>query len=296
MRCEHCGRSRKNMIIIKSGQKKRAFCSAECVMLEEGGRGELQVNMAEMRDLLIDKIEKSRHSKVITLIHRHDIKHSGEEYITIENSEDILNQIRDTPQGTRIDFIIHCPGGMALPAEQIALALKSHKGGVTAIVPYYAMSGGSLICLAADEIIMEPFSVLGPLDPQIDEFPSPSLIKLQTLKEARFIGDDKLILADIAGKYLAQMRLFVASLLSGRMAKQEAKEIADYMTGGYLTHDASITSSQLRSLGIRVKEGVPSEIYEFMKLHKLVQGSPLFGSGPVGYIPPKHAAPLPPHK
>ncbi len=295
MKCEHCRRSRSNPVVIKSGTKEKAFCSADCVMQEEGGRGDLQIRMAEMRDALIARIEKSRHSRVITLIHRHDMKANGEEYITIENSEDILDQIRNAPPGIRIDFIVHCPGGMALPAEQIALALKSHRGGVTAIVPYYAMSGGSLVCLAADEIVMEPFSVLGPLDPQIDEFPSPSLIKLQALKKARFISDDKLILADIAGKYLAQMRLFVASLLEGRMTKQKAAKIADYMTGGYLTHDAAITAKELTSLGIRVKEGVPSEIYEFMKLNKLVQRSPLFGSGPVGYMPPSHATPMP-HK
>lgn len=51
--------------------------------------------------------------------------------------------------------------------EQIANALKRHKGNVTVIIPFYAMSGGTLIAVAADEIIMNKDAVLGSLDPII---------------------------------------------------------------------------------------------------------------------------------
>ncbi|MGB6808924.1 MAG: hypothetical protein WBE81_20350, partial [Pseudolabrys sp.] len=40
-------------------------------------------------------------------------------------------------------------------------------------VPVYAMSGGTLIALAADEIVLGEFSVLGPIDPQIAGLPLP---------------------------------------------------------------------------------------------------------------------------
>jgi len=54
------------------------------------------------------------------------------------------------------------PGGLVLAAEQIAPALRRHSGTVTVFVPRYAMSGGTLIALAADEIVMDPNAVLGP--------------------------------------------------------------------------------------------------------------------------------------
>jgi hypothetical protein len=49
------------------------------------------------------------------------------------------------------------------------------RGGVTAFVPHYAMSGGTLIALAANETVMCQQSILGPIDPQVGSFPAASL-------------------------------------------------------------------------------------------------------------------------
>ena len=149
------------------------------------------------------------------MIHREEMHDAEEQQITIDNTEELLRKIRSVPPGVPIDFIIHCPGGVVLPAEQIALALKEHRGKATAIVPYYAMSGATLVCLAADEIVMEPFSVLGPLDPQIDGLPSPSLLKLVELKGPENVSDQMIVLADMAEKSLRQMKSFIRYLLMG---------------------------------------------------------------------------------
>lgn len=106
-----------------------------------------------------------------------------------------------------------------MPSEQIALALRGHPARVSAIVPHYAMSGATLICLAADEIVMDPHSVLGPLDPQIAGFHSPSLLRLAELKPPQFISDQMLILVDIAEKSLSQMKSFIIKLLEGRVSE-----------------------------------------------------------------------------
>jgi ClpP class serine protease len=63
----------------------------------------------------------------------------------------VLGAIRTTRSGTPIDIILHTPGGLVLAASQIASALAEHDGTVRAIIPHYAMSGGTLIALAADE-------------------------------------------------------------------------------------------------------------------------------------------------
>lgn len=44
-------------------------------------------------------------------------------------------------------------------------------------VPDYAVSGGKLIALAADEIVMCENAVLGPADPQLGEYPAASILK-----------------------------------------------------------------------------------------------------------------------
>ena len=85
-------------------------------------------------------------------------------YIDINDSELILRVIRMTPDEMPIDLVVHTPGGLVLSTEQIALALKRHKAKVTIFVPHYAMSGGTLICLAAAEVFMDENAVLGPVD------------------------------------------------------------------------------------------------------------------------------------
>ena len=136
----------------------------------------------------IRAIEKLHGSRVITMIHRQE-KHSlfgfaVSRHIDLEDAQTIIAAIMDTPEDMPIDFVIHTPGGLVLAAMQIARALEAHKAKVTVYVPVYAMSGGTLIALAADEIVLAEFSVLGPIDPQIAGLPAASIVKAREL-EAR---------------------------------------------------------------------------------------------------------------
>jgi ClpP class serine protease len=120
---------------------------------------------------LLRRLERSRKSRVITMIHRQEtmsiLGFPVVRYIDIEDSELVLQAIRLTPAKTPIDLILHTPGGLVLAAGQIAHALAGHPGKVTVFVPHYAMSGGTLIALAADEVVLDENAVLGPVDPQL---------------------------------------------------------------------------------------------------------------------------------
>src|SRR5256885_13385299 len=108
---------------------------------------------ARLRQIAV--LEKSRRTRVITLIHRQEtmgfLGFPMFRYIDIEDSEAILRAIKLTDPDVPIDLVLHTPGGLVLAAEQIAHAIGRHKAKVTVIVPHYAMSGGTLIALAADE-------------------------------------------------------------------------------------------------------------------------------------------------
>ena len=93
-------------------------------------------------------------------------------FIDIQDSEEVLRAIKLTDDDMPIDFILHTPGGLVLASEQIAAALSKHPGKVTVYVPHYAMSGGTMLALAADEIVMDDNAVLSPVDPQIGEYPA----------------------------------------------------------------------------------------------------------------------------
>ena len=127
--------------------------------------------LAAKRLSIMRNIEKKRQSRFITMIHRQETMNllgfPIARYIDIEDSEHLLRAIRMTPKEIPIDLLLHTPGGLVLASEQIACALKRHQGMVTVFVPHYAMSGGTLVALAADEIVMDPDAVLGPVDPQL---------------------------------------------------------------------------------------------------------------------------------
>src|SRR5438477_8571503 len=108
-------------------------------------------------------------------------------------------------------MILHTPGGLVLAASQIARALRDHDGRVVAVVPHYAMSGGTLIALAADEILIDRHAALGPVDPQLGRYPAASLVEVSTLPGDH--DDQTLILADVGRKALRQVEVFARQLL-----------------------------------------------------------------------------------
>ncbi len=224
------------------------------------------------RESLIRAIEKKRNSRVITLIHRQEsVNFFGltmRRFIDIEDSEEVLRAIKMTPPDMPIDMIVHTPGGLVLAAEQIARALKKHSGKVTVFVPHYAMSGGTLIALAADEIVMDENAVLGPLDPQLGQTPAVSVLKVLEKKDINEVEDQTLILADIAQKAIEQVKGFVKNLLSNRYDEETSKNIADKLCSGYWTHDYPITVEQAREIGLKVSTDMPEEIYSLMDLYK----------------------------
>jgi len=254
-----------------------------------------QKNLEWARLRLIRQIEKKRNSRVITMIHRQErLAFMGfplVRYITIEDSERVLRAIRMTPDDMPIDFIIHTPGGLALAATQIAAALTKHKAPVRVIVPHYAMSGGTLIALAADEIIMDPNAVLGPLDPQIGQFPAPSIVKAVKEKlqsEKGSVKEESLILADVAEKALSQMKHTIEKILTAKgYGKEKAREIADLLTSGYWTHDYPLTVEVLKELGLKVNTEVPKEVYDLMELYYQPSGQASVQFIPVSYGEPK---------
>jgi ClpP class serine protease len=237
------------------------------------------------RERRLRALQRARGTVVITLIHRQEqIGLLGVplvRFIDIDDSEAVLRAIRMTPDDTPIDLVLHTPGGLVLAAEQIAHAVRSHPAKVTVLVPHYAMSGGTMLALAADEIVMDPQAVLGPVDPQLGDMPAASILRVVASKDVEHIDDRFLVLADVAEKAQRQVRGFVTDLLDDRMAPEEAGKLADLLAGGYFTHDFPITVARARELGLPVDDRLPSEIHELMALFP----QPARGRPTVTYLP-----------
>jgi len=237
------------------------------------------------RQRLISKIEHDRGSRVILLVHREEkmnfLGFPVYHYIDVDDSEEVLRAIHMTGKDVPIDLILHTPGGLVLAALQIAEAIKKHKGKVTVFVPHYAMSGGTLISLAASEIVMSEYAVLGPVDPQLGKYPAASILKVIAKKPIKDVEDETLILADQAEKAIIQLRESVKELLQGKPTNGKVDELARLLSEGTWTHDFPITVQAARALGLKVSTNMPRAVYELMDLYP--QGGGIRPS--VWYVP-----------
>ena len=223
----------------------------------------------------IRNFEKQRGSRVITMIHREEMMSflgiPLRRYIDIEDSEQVLRAIRLTPDEMPLDIVLHTPGGLVLASEQIACAIKRHPGKVTVFIPHYAMSGGTLVSLAADEIIMDPDAVLGPVDPQMGTpsggfYPAASI--LRALEQPNPNREDQtIILGDMARKAIVQVYDSVLCLVKDTMPEEQARSLAQALSDGRWTHDYPISPDQARDLGLKVTHEMPSEVYQLMDLY-----------------------------
>ena len=241
------------------------------------------------RKRLIAKIEQKRNSRVILLVHRQEtmalLGFPLVKYIDVNDSEEILRAIHMTDPDVPVDLVLHTPGGLVLASLQIARAIHKHRGKVTVFVPHYAMSGGTLIALAADEIVLSPPAVLGPVDPQLGQYPAASLIKVAKEKPIERVDDQTLILADQAGKAMAQVKESVKELLRDKCSADKVDELATMLSEGRWTHDHPITLEAAREYGLPVSDEMPEEILKLMTLYP----QPIKQQPTVEYLPiPRH--------
>jgi ClpP class serine protease len=230
-------------------------------------------------------LSEERDATVITLIHRQEsmslLGFPVVRYIDVDDAEDVLRAIHDTPKGRSIEIVLHTPGGLVLAAKQIASALADHEGRVTAIVPHYAMSGGTLIALAADEILVDPHAVLGPVDPQLGQYPAASLVEVAGLPGQH--DDQTLIMADVGRKAIAQVEGFTRRLLEERLGPARARDVAHILSTGVWTHDHPLLVAELGNLGLPARKGIPSAVHELMSLYPQPTGR----TPAVEYVPPR---------
>jgi ClpP class serine protease len=220
---------------------------------------------------MLSSIAQKRDATVITLIHRQEtISFLGfplMRHIDIDDAQTVLRAIRGTPAGKTIEIILHTPGGLVLAASQIAKALHDHDGKVVAVVPHYAMSGGTLIALAADEIVIDRHAALGPVDPQLGQYAARSLVEVAELPGQH--QDQTLLLADVGRKALVQVETLVRDLLEDN---ERAAEVAHLLASGVWTHDHPLMSAELERLGLPIRIGVPDEERLLMDLYPQPRG------------------------
>ena len=69
---------------------------------------------------------------------------------------------------TKLTVFVETNGGYVESVERIVSVFRKHYDTVEYVVPNYAYSAGTILVLSGDELYMDYYSVLGPIDPQIE--------------------------------------------------------------------------------------------------------------------------------
>jgi ClpP class serine protease len=216
------------------------------------------------------RVQSRRRTRVIAIVHREEIVPGYgfplRGFIRQDDAEQVLAAIRATPPTKPLDIILHTPGGLVLHALQIARAIKAHPARKTVFVPHLAMSGGTLIALAADEIVMSDHAVLGPIDPQLAGIPAASWVKVAREKPIAAVQDETLLLADMSQKVLDQMRKQACELMQGNYSHDGSCAVSDLLASGKWTHDYPITVPEAKELGLHISTDMPADVIELTAL------------------------------
>jgi ClpP class serine protease len=221
-------------------------------------------------------MEKSHGCKILTMIHRREgISFFGlpaYHFIDEEDAEQILRWIRqykDYP----LELILHTPGGQLHASIQIARALRKHPKNTRVIIPHYSMSGGTVIALAANEIVMDKDAVIGPIDPQIGDFlrgtyPAPSWIYAAETKKEK-ADDATLVMSDISRKALKLTRKVAKELLEGKIQPEDGLDkVVEKLVSGEMIHSTPLSASEAKEIGLPVSTDFPDDVHEFMRFFK----------------------------
>jgi len=198
----------------------------------------------------------------------------AEQQITFDEAFEAVSAIRGATPRSKIVVVLHTLGGYARPAHMIALALKRHlkkarhhsakkNPMVVAYVPYVAMSGGTMIALAADKIAMDDTASLGPIDTIYGGFPSEAYEELLKVKGVEGTQDVLVMLAHEAAKYDKYAAKVARQIINTahKARGAEPNELADYLTSGKLSHSEAISPSEARKMGMNVSTTIPDNIY-----------------------------------
>lgn len=210
--------------------------------------------------------------------------------------------LRKASRAEKLDLVLSTAGGSVTAARQIALLVREYASHLTVLVPYRARSAGTLLCLAADEIVLGPLAELGPIDSNVGsvgELPpgAPGIVSAEDVRAFRSMAEDWFgverpedrlqILALVSQRFFPTslssfyrfdklVRQIAGELLSyqlpGAEKEEERKKIAGRLVAGYHAHDYALSRREVRDLGLKAVDASPEEEDLLWSLSKACRG------------------------
>jgi hypothetical protein len=187
----------------------------------------------------------------------------------------------------RLDVVLHTAGGDIDITRRIAHLLREHCDELRILVPDHAQSAGTLLCLAADELVLGPMAALGPVDAHLtstgERGAGPGRISAEEVRvlpdvAREWFGLDEAT-ARVQGFAAVNQRIFPTTLGAFYRADRnvrrigaellvyqlpslnddDRRSIVNRLVEGYDGHGHVITRREAQSLGLNVSFPAPDE-------------------------------------
>ena len=176
---------------------------------------------------------------------------------------DALESIPDRNKHRSIAVILDTPGGIVEVVQRMVTAIRVNYDDVTVIVPDRAMSAGTIFALSADRIMMDYFSCLGPIDPQIERGDDlvPGLAYLNQFERLNKKSEKGEL---TTAEYALLNKLDLAELYRFEQARELSIELLIEWLSRYKFKDWEITETQKIKVTDELKRDRAKEIAELL--------------------------------
>jgi ClpP class serine protease len=166
-----------------------------------------------------------------------------------------LSQVMNKMEGKDFDLVLHTPGGEIFSSLAISRMINQYPGTIRAIIPLYSMSGGSLLALSCEELLMTPNACIGPIDPQLG-----SLFRYGSAKAweeiVKFKGkkaeDQSISFAMMGKQHTKSIKAHLNSVVDLGMTNNNKKKLIEFLTDGKVEHAYPLTINDLEGYGIMI--------------------------------------------
>jgi ClpP class serine protease len=204
------------------------------------------------------------------------IKHTVNElFNTSMITESTIRKVRKAMKdfkGEPFDLILHTPGGSVFASQLISSIIHTYPSQVRAVVPMYSMSGGTLLALSCDEILLSDTACLGPVDPQLGYlWRAGSARSWQEVinTKGKKASDESIQMAFEGNKYTGTIKDLIDNLLTDKIINPIVRmQTVDKLTDGGMEHGRPLMIADLAEMSIPVKrtaEDYPEEATELIE-------------------------------
>ena len=191
--------------------------------------------------------------------------------INIESFNDWMKMLSCLKNYKNINLIIHSKGGDSNASDGCSKVLKNYQGNINVFIPEYAFSAGTVVALTGNNIFMNWYSFMGPVDAQMEydfenEFSGSFSTKyIKGLKDQKGCdGDKEYLQSSLAEAYHKEAEEYLRLIIGDN---QNVEQIVEKMLNTKYSHEYNFTKKELIDLQLPVKNcDVPSDIMQLFNM------------------------------